>query len=214
VNTYTTGGQYFPAVATDADGDFVVVWQSYPQDGSFHGIFGQRYTSAGAAVGAEFQVNTYTTSQQGSPRVAADADGNFVVVWLSATQDGSSYGVFGQRYTSAGAAVGAEFQVNTYTTNTQGPRGVAADADGDFVVIWDSYSQDGSTWGVFAQRFQSSLVTTTTTTTTTTSTTTTLPPPIPALSSNGGLLLGVLLMLPMVWGFRRQVVGSSASLRG
>jgi hypothetical protein len=53
----------------------------------------------------------------------------------------------------------------------------------------------------------------TTTSTTTSSTTTTLPPPVPTLSSPGGLLLGILLMLPMVWGFRRRVVGRSAAHR-
>jgi hypothetical protein len=157
VNTYTTSNQWFPAVAADADGDFVVVWTSqYGQDGSSGGVFGQRYTSAGAAVGAEFQVNTYTTSYQGLPDVAADADGDFVVVWSSFYgQDGSSGGVFGQRYTSAGAAVGAEFQVNTYTTSIQHHPDVAADADGDFVVAWISDGQDGSGYGIFGQRYTS-----------------------------------------------------------
>jgi len=43
VNTFTTDNQYVPAVAADAAGNFVVVWQSYGQDGSFAGVFGQRY---------------------------------------------------------------------------------------------------------------------------------------------------------------------------
>jgi hypothetical protein len=155
VNTYTTGSQFDPAAAADADGDFVVVWQSYGgQDGSYNGVFGQRYTSAGAALGAEFQVNTYTTGGQVEPAVAVDGDGNFVVVWAS-DQDGSNSGVFAQRYTSAGATVGAEFQVNTFTTGNQGSPAVAADADGDFVVVWRSNNQDGSENGVFAQRFTS-----------------------------------------------------------
>jgi hypothetical protein len=58
----------------------VVAWQSFGQDGFGTGVFGQRYTSAGIAQGSEFQVNTYTTSAQGKPKVAADADGDFVVV--------------------------------------------------------------------------------------------------------------------------------------
>ena len=32
VETYTTGTQWRPAVASDAAGNFVVVWESYPQD--------------------------------------------------------------------------------------------------------------------------------------------------------------------------------------
>ncbi len=95
-------------------------------------------------VGVEFQVNTYTTNGQYSPAVAADAEGDFVVVWRSYVQDGSSFGVFGQRYTSAGVALGGEFQVNTYTTNFQSSPAVAADAEGDFVVVWQSYVQGAS----------------------------------------------------------------------
>jgi hypothetical protein len=43
-------------------------------------------------------VNTYTTSFQDSPRVAASPAGNLVVVWESFYQDGSGEGVFAQRY--------------------------------------------------------------------------------------------------------------------
>jgi hypothetical protein len=212
VNTYTIDDQSYPAVAADADGDFVVVWHSDGQDGSLQGVFGQRYTSAGAAVGTEFQVNTFTAANQRFPDVAADADGNFVATWESTFfQDGNGAGVFGQRYTNAGTAVGAEFQVNTYTTSGQNLPAVAADADGDFVVAWRSTGQDGNLQGVFAQRFQpitattttSSTVTTsttttsTTTTTTTTSTTTTLPPSIPTLSGSAHLLLAALLAFAM-----------------
>src|ERR1700682_4774740 len=34
VNTYTTSDQYFPVVAMDQAGDFVVAWESKNQDGS------------------------------------------------------------------------------------------------------------------------------------------------------------------------------------
>src|SRR5204862_66208 len=44
VNTYTTSTQRFPAVAVDADGDFVVAWGSFPgQDGDLEGVYAQRY---------------------------------------------------------------------------------------------------------------------------------------------------------------------------
>jgi hypothetical protein len=155
VNTFTIGNQTNPAVAADAAGAFVVVWTSLGQDGSVSGVFGRRYDSAGAAQGGEFQVNTYTTNDQSYPAVAADAAGNFVVVWMSFLQDGSRFGVFGRRYDSAGAAQGGEFQVNTYTTSFQSYPVVAAAAAGDFVVAWQSYAQDGSEYGVFGRRYDS-----------------------------------------------------------
>ena len=51
----------------------------------------------GEPVGPKFRVNTYTTHIQVSPSIAADASGNFVVVWDD-VQDGSWTGVFGQRF--------------------------------------------------------------------------------------------------------------------
>jgi len=157
VNTYTTGVQYAPAVASDSSGNFVVVWQSYGQDGSYEGVFGQRYDNTGAPIGPEFRVNTYTTSEQWHPAVGSDSSGNFVVVWQSSYQEyGSSQGVFGQRYASSGAPLGPEFRVNTHTPNAQTSPAVASDSTGNFVVVWTSYFQDGIDWGVFGQRFASS----------------------------------------------------------
>ncbi len=155
VNSYTTGQQLAPAVAADGSGNFVVVWQSSLQDGSGFGVFGQRFNSAGFPAGSEFRVNSYTTNSQRGAAVAADGSGNFVVVWQSYLQDGSDYGVFGQRYSSAGSPVGSEFQVNSYTTGRLLFPAVAADDSGSFVVVWQSDGQDGSSWGLFGQRFNS-----------------------------------------------------------
>jgi hypothetical protein len=153
VNTYTTSDQSYARVAVDAVGKFLVVWNSDGVDGSGFGIAGQRYDTAGSPLGAEFQVNMYTTGHQASPRVAIDAAGNFVVVWRSAGQDGSGYGVFAQRYDAAGSPLGGEFQVNTYTTGNQSGAAVAMDPHGNFVVAWTSAGQDGNLYGVFGQRY-------------------------------------------------------------
>jgi hypothetical protein len=156
VNTYTTGYQADPSVAMDESGNFVVVWAS-DQEGSETGVFGQRFAPSGAPLGPEFRVNTYTTDNQQQPRVATDANGNFVVVWTSENQDGSGAGVFGQRFASSGGPVGPEFRVNTFTTGFQYRPAVAASATpNNFVVVW----QDGTTpgggppgRGVFGQRY-------------------------------------------------------------
>jgi hypothetical protein len=164
VNTYTPNVQYRSNVATDADGDFVVVWQSNGSPGtdtSSHSVQGQRYASDGSAQGAQFQVNTYTTNLQQRPSVAASADGDFVVVWVSlgsSETDTGDYSIQGQRYTSGGSTQGAQFQVNTYTTSFQKFPSVVADADGDFVVVWTSYGSSGidtSSASIQGQRYAS-----------------------------------------------------------
>jgi hypothetical protein len=78
-----------------------VVWASYGQDGDSGGVLGQRYDSAGAPLGNEFQVNTHTTSRQDSPSIATDSSGRFVVAWTSYFQDGDGAGVFGQRFAAS-----------------------------------------------------------------------------------------------------------------
>ena len=153
INSTTAGYQGGPSVTDLIDGGFMAIWQSSGQDGDGLGVYGQRYDSGGAAVGSEFRINSTTTAQQGLPFVAALSDGGFVATWRSSVQDGDSWGVFGQRYDSGGVAVGAEFQINSYTTSLQETQSVAGLSDGGFVVAWQSKGQDGDLWGVYGQRF-------------------------------------------------------------
>jgi len=154
VNTTTANHQFSPSIALDADGDFVVAWTSRDQDGSNDGIYAQRYNKLGAPQGSEFRVNTTTASSQYSPSIAVDADGDFVVAWTSYAQDGDSTGVYAQRYSNLGVEQGREFRVNTTTANSQYGPSIAVDADGDFVVAWESRNQDGdAVTGVYAQRY-------------------------------------------------------------
>jgi hypothetical protein len=153
VNTYTTLYQVFPSVAMDSSGNFIVVWHSTLQDGTTASVYGQRYASSGTPLGSEFRVNTHIAGTQRYPSVASDPAGDFIVVWQSYLQDGSSYGAYGQRYASSGAPEGPEFRINTFTTDYQGRPSVASDPSGNFVVVWDSNGQDGSLLGVFGQRY-------------------------------------------------------------
>ena len=168
VNSYTRGDQTAPAVATEDNGDFVVVWEapttarvgastralragragparsgqrlrhrqpgpprrststptatsSSPgradQDGSGSGVFARRFTRRRAQAG-EFRVNTYTTGTRPSP-VAMSTPTATSSSPGRARQDGTDYGVYAQRFNAAGAPAGAEFRVNTYTTDLQ-----------------------------------------------------------------------------------------------
>ena len=149
-------------MAAEANGDFIVVWSG------LLGIDGQRFASDGTPLGGEFQVNTYTADFDFYPSVAADADGDFVVVWTSSYLEPTYLGsrvastVQGQLFASDGTTLGAQFQVNTYTANHWGFElpSVAAEADGDFVVVWPSGSKhpprpgpDGDNASIQGQRF-------------------------------------------------------------
>ncbi|MEM7584088.1 MAG: hypothetical protein AAF560_11945 [Acidobacteriota bacterium] len=163
VNTYTTNVQRNPQVAMDADGDFVVVWQSvgsYSDTGLSWSVQGQLYAADGSPVGGQFQANTYTTSGQRYADVAMDADGDFVVVWHSDGSFGSDedgYSIQGRRYASSGSPLGDPFQVNSDTVGNQFSAAVALDSDGAFVVVWDSEGEMGTGVGagVQGQRYAS-----------------------------------------------------------
>ncbi len=152
INTTTTGTQSFAAVDMNPKGDFVVVW-SGEGTGDTAGVFGQRYNTTGTAVGTEFRINTTTTNTQQYGRVAMNSAGGFVVTW-SGEGTGDTTGVFARRYNSAGTALDAtEFRVNTTVTNTQQYSTVASDSSGNFLVTWTDSASDGSTNGVYAQRY-------------------------------------------------------------
>ena len=154
VNTFRVGQQREPSVAMDGDGDFVVVWNSLDQDGSLFGVYAQRYNAAGVPQGGEFRVNTTTAGDQFSGgSVTMAHDGSFVVPWHGPRADGIGLDVYFQRYNAAGVAQGGEVRANATLPGDQYWAWASADADGDFLVMWQSNGQDGSGFGVYAQRF-------------------------------------------------------------
>jgi hypothetical protein len=141
------------------DGSFVVVWSSYyGQDGSGSGVFGRRFDSAGAAIGDEFGVNTYTADNQScsfNNSISARSDSGFAVAWTSTEQDGSDGGVYGQLFGSDGSSAGTEFQVNSTTLYDQRSPSVAMLAGGGFAIAWES-QQDAAVENIYCQIFDSS----------------------------------------------------------
>ena len=134
----------YAAVASDASGNFVVVWQS----GGAGRLQLRRLRPAlrrsGAPLGPEFRVNTYTTGIQ-SRAVRGLRRRRQLRRRLAQLRPGRlAGGIFGQRYASSGAPLGPEFRVNTYTTDAQYRPSVAADPSGNFVVVWMGSLQDGS----------------------------------------------------------------------
>jgi hypothetical protein len=146
-----------PAVGMDPMGDFVIAWTSSGASTVQNGIFAQLYAPSATTGKGQFQVAAGTVnSMVQSPDVAMGGGGTFTIVWDNYGQDGSGWGVFGQRYANSGAAQGGAFQVNTYSNNNQVTPRVSMDSAGDFVVTWASYGEDGNGYGVYAQVFQPS----------------------------------------------------------
>jgi len=163
VNSYTTGGQLLPSVAAAGD-DFVVAWTSGGSagtDASGYSVQARRVSPAGVPLDADLQVNVFTPDLQFAPSVAAGRGGEFVVTWESlGSFGGDVYGrsIQGRIFDAGGAALGSEIEVNSTVLDDQFLPAVAADADGDFVVVWNSFSSagdDADLTSVQAQRFAS-----------------------------------------------------------
>ena len=155
VNNFTTNDQRYPSVAMNESGEFVIVWQSSGQDGDGLGVFAKRYLSNGSKIGGEFQVNSYNSSDQVLPDISMSENGSFIITWSSYGQDSSEYGIYAQRYLSNGSKIGGEFQVNSYTSAAQFNSEIAVNESGEFVIVWQSYGQDGDGFGIYAQKFYS-----------------------------------------------------------
>ena len=126
---------YALSVASDGDGDFVVVWDDTP--GGDSQIYARAFDARGNARTESFQVNTFNEGDQDSPVVSMRTDGDFVAVWQSAGQDGSGAGVYGRRYSANGMALGDEFLVNGTTTGDQANSRIAMNVTGDFAIVWE-----------------------------------------------------------------------------
>jgi len=133
------------AAASDAAGNFVVVWQTALADGSGTAIVARRYDASWKdwADAAEFTVSDAVAGST-DPAVAADAAGNFAVVWTGSdedplTPDPEGSGIFARRYAASGAPrPEGIFRVNAEARTDQNSAAVAMNAGGEMVVAWVS----------------------------------------------------------------------------
>ena len=152
VNTFTSGGQGQPQIASLADGGYIIVWESDGQDGSGKGIYGQLYDAHGHKLGSESHISATSINSQYNPSVTGLADGGFYVAWTS-TQEGPT-DQYGQRFDAAGNPVGLEMHNgNGILANVIGL------SDGGYLLSYMGSDSSGS--GVSAQRFDANGVATT-----------------------------------------------------
>ena len=148
VSATVAGAQKAPDVARQGTGEFLVVWESFGQDGDQTGVYGQRFTALGAASGPEFRVNLGTVDSQLEPSVGLAADGTAVVAFRDVAR-----GVLGRAFAADGSTFGGDFCINEPSPLDRGHPSIAVAGDADFVVAWESDGQDGSGFGNRARLF-------------------------------------------------------------
>lgn len=170
VNTYTLGRQRKPTIVGLPSGQFIVAWQSDgssgdDDDGS--SVQARRFSSSGTPVAGEFQVNSYTTGNQGygsfpAIDLATGTGDGWVATWHSdgsAGTDNDLQSVQARRFSGTDTPLGPDFQVNTFTTTFQSHPMVGSDSTGAFTIVWQSGEAfgipgpDGDDDGIAARRY-------------------------------------------------------------
>eukprot|EP01060_Flectonema_neradi_P034641 TRINITY_DN614_c0_g1_i4.p1 TRINITY_DN614_c0_g1~~TRINITY_DN614_c0_g1_i4.p1 ORF type:complete len:1255 (+),score=214.14 TRINITY_DN614_c0_g1_i4:520-4284(+) len=142
------------SVATLAAGSFAVTWTSEyaALDDHGMGIFIQKFNADGTMSGSEELVNTYTSFDQRRSCISRFNLNGFVIAWQGDKEDGSGLGIITNIIQPTAQPID-EFLVNVgHQSSTQRNPHVAAIASG-FVVVWESYGQDGDGWGVYYQEY-------------------------------------------------------------
>jgi hypothetical protein len=167
VNTTTAGNQQNASVTIDPNGNFVIAWdgngaQAGNVDGA--GVFFQRYNAAGVKQGSETLANQTTANTQNDASIAMDANGNFVVTWVSTSQPGETVGttaVVKRDFNTDGTPNGGETIVNATFAGNQSASSVAMNAYDQYVVAWQGNgAQAGNVdnAGVFSQRYAAAVI--------------------------------------------------------
>jgi hypothetical protein len=146
VNTDVPYLQHDPAVDIDATGAFVVVWNTVVlADFVRSGASMRRYDPTGAPLGPEIQIATEPGAGWDPPdwgpygvAVAIGDGGDFLVAWSGTANGGFQSAQFAQRFSTAGTAVGAPFQLNHVTGSYQYYMRTARISSDQLLLTWTS----------------------------------------------------------------------------
>jgi hypothetical protein len=151
-NKQASGFQRAPSVAVHPAGDFVVVWEDYPDVNAPHSVRGQRFSKGGKPVGDEFVVAADPSGDSVFPSIAGDSQGNFVVVWTNYDSPFCPV-VKGRLYHPDGTPFGAAFPLASSTDSCDELPQVAFGPDGVFGAVWTRDLDDGGS-DIFAALFR------------------------------------------------------------
>lgn len=125
--------QDYPAVASDSQGRFVVVWGS--QNIGVQGIECQRFDSAGNKAGTPVTIATGNYPLN-IPKVAFDSRGNFFTAWIDGRDDATNMlDIYAARFDQNGTAIGSQIAVSADPKVQEQPT-IAIDGRDNCLISW------------------------------------------------------------------------------
>lgn len=149
VQVSTSGNSWYPRMAADSVGDFLVTWVDGRNNASTYlDIYAQMLDRNGTKAGAEIPVCT-AAGNQTDISIACDSRDRFIIAW----QDGRNAGkqnIYALRYDAKAGTAGNAFAVSAFDIPEFYPS-VAIYPNDDFIISW-SDRRNGLV-DVYAQKF-------------------------------------------------------------
>ncbi|MFC2119446.1 T9SS type A sorting domain-containing protein [Bacteroidota bacterium] len=122
-------------VASDADGNFVIVWEDYRdtvgQSQQQTSIYAQRYNSTGESIGDNYLISSGGYGEYSiSPSISMRPDGYFVIIWKTGSN------IIAQLFNPDGTRKGEQIIITDPLDIVD--LKVSMNSDGEFVVLWIS----------------------------------------------------------------------------
>lgn len=137
VNDADIEGNNSPYIASNDNGDFVIVWFK-----DFYNCMAQQFNNSGEKKGSNILVNTFFGWNSFDPCVGVNVDGTFMVMW-GESNFGNDEKIVAKLIDSSGNDISGEITVseNIYTISSysQGKH-IAVDNSGNYFITWSSYA--------------------------------------------------------------------------
>jgi len=165
VNVDTAVGiaQYYPDIAFDSSGNFVIVYTDRGVDHDFRQVYFQRFDSKANPLGDPILVSDTTICYNNSPSIALHPSGSFVISWGTAIKDEPYYiwDIWVRGYDSSGNPLGLGQQVDVDRPDPSNEglsyhSYVGMNKEGEFIVVWVDWDSGAKIWNVYAQRYSAS----------------------------------------------------------
>jgi hypothetical protein len=156
------GDQVWPSISLTPTGGYIT-WQDNYIDKKGGGL-GNSVLDTAFSASRKTRVNNTIAGNHLRPKVQALGNDNAIFVWEgseAATRMPNIYARFAKNSNptkNPGLGtnyVNGDVRVDTYLKGQKMEPAVAALPDGSAIIVWSSYGQDGSLYGVFARRYLS-----------------------------------------------------------
>jgi hypothetical protein len=153
VNPNAAGHQSNPAIAMNAQGDFVVVWQDDTDGNGVFQIKARGFFANGKERFSVRTVNTVAAGQQLAPTVAMGPSGAFVVAWQDDPLKDGHEQILMRGFNADGSQRFADRSVHDDALGQRLAPAIGLDGSANIVVVWQDDTDGNGSYQIHARGF-------------------------------------------------------------